>query len=351
MSVGPVSPTPRTDTVSVMDLTEMKLATRRQSGVIARRQVLAAGGTENDLRRMVRRRELQRVHPGVFVDHTGPLSWDQRAWAAVLACAPAALAGQSALRAHGLVRHGGGDHDAIEVVVAPDRRVLAPPGVQLTRSTFFDTQVQLHLSPPRQRLETAVIRVAAGAVALDSAVAVAADAVQAGRTTVTRLRAALPARRSGRSLTVLGEVLDDIAVGAYSALERRYLRDVELAHGLPTGARQRRARTGRAVHYRDVDYLGLQTIVELDGRLGHEWSSDRWADLERDLRNAVAGDLTLRAGWPQVLDPCRLAGIVGRILLVRGWPGDVRPCGRHCMTSTGVIQSPDAWNPPLNGSA
>ncbi|HET7072447.1 MAG TPA: hypothetical protein VFI40_16595, partial [Nocardioides sp.] len=40
------------------------------------------------------------------------------------------------------------------------------------------------------------------------------------------------------------------------------------AHGLPCGDRQRRVTAGRAVHYRDVDHLGLGTTVELDGRLG-----------------------------------------------------------------------------------
>ena len=51
---------------------------------------------------MLRRREWARVHPGVYVAHTGPLSWPQRAWSAVLLVAPAALSGSSALHAHGV---------------------------------------------------------------------------------------------------------------------------------------------------------------------------------------------------------------------------------------------------------
>jgi hypothetical protein len=283
-----------------MDLSAMNRTCRQQSGVISRRQALAVGATENDLRRMVRRRELSRVHPGVFVNHTGSLSWEQRAWAAVLTCAPAALAGASALRAHGLRRHGAEDLEAVELLVSADRRVVPPPGVRASRSIAFAAQVQLHLSPPRQRLENAVIQVAGRAAALDAAVALAADAVQSGRTTVSRLRRCVPARRPARSLAVLADILDDIESGAYSALERRYLRAVERAHGLPCGARQRRVRIGRDVHYRDVEYVGLRTLVELDGRIGHEWNADRWADLERDLASAAAGNLTLRAGWRQV---------------------------------------------------
>ena len=55
-----------------------------QCGVIARRHVLEAGGTDNDIQRLIRRRQWARVHEGVYVDHTGPLSPIQRDWAAVL---------------------------------------------------------------------------------------------------------------------------------------------------------------------------------------------------------------------------------------------------------------------------
>jgi hypothetical protein len=51
---------------------------RDQAGVIARRQALEAGLTDNDIRRRLRRREWVSVHPGVYVDHTGPLTWLQR---------------------------------------------------------------------------------------------------------------------------------------------------------------------------------------------------------------------------------------------------------------------------------
>lgn len=56
-----------------------------QHGVYSRRQLLAAGVTDNDIERMVRRRLFARVRPGIYVDHTGPLTQIQREWAAVLA--------------------------------------------------------------------------------------------------------------------------------------------------------------------------------------------------------------------------------------------------------------------------
>ena len=55
-----------------------------QSGVVSRRQLTGLGVEVHDLQRMLRRRELVRVHPGVFVDHTGSLTWLQRAWVGVL---------------------------------------------------------------------------------------------------------------------------------------------------------------------------------------------------------------------------------------------------------------------------
>lgn len=45
-----------------------------QDGVVARRQILAAGGTDGDITRLLRRRELTQVYRGVYVNHTGRLT-------------------------------------------------------------------------------------------------------------------------------------------------------------------------------------------------------------------------------------------------------------------------------------
>lgn len=317
-------------TLSNMDGAAIAKLLGQQSGVITRRQVLARGGGDTDIARLVRRREWARVHEGVFVDHTGPPSWEQHAWAAVLYAAPAALTGRSALRAHRLWT--AGDVSApIEVAIAEDRRVRPPAGVRIDRLVAFDGVAQLHRSPPVVRLEHALLSVAGRGRSEDEAVAVIADAVQSGRTTPARLAALLTELPRLRHRRLLLVVLDDVAAGAYSALERRYLRTVERPHGLPTGHRQRRVSRGRAVHFRDVDYVGLDTLVELDGRLGHEQTTDRWRDLERDVGNAVAGQLTVRAGWALVLDPCRLAAAVDQILRARGWADAARACGPKCL--------------------
>jgi len=303
---------------------------RQQEGVVSRRQLTELEVTDNDIERMVRRREWARVFPGVFVEHTGPLTWRQRAWAAVLCAWPAALANGSALHAHGLRGHAPTDHDPVVICVDRSRTVTPRPGVAVTYLTGAEAKSQLHLSPPRQRVEHAVLGEASGRRRQDSALGVVADACQQRRTTVPRLVQALRERPRLRHHRFLLEVLADIQAGTYSVLEHRYLVRVERRHGLPSGERQRRVGPGRTTAFRDVDYPETHTVVELDGRIGHEGAEDGWADLDRDLASATVGDLTLRAGWKQVLDECRLAAIVAQILVRRGWQGRPRPCGPGC---------------------
>ena len=77
---------------------ELDAVLRDQSGVVARRQAVSLGLGPADLARLVRRRELAGVNPGVYVDHTGPLTRHQRTWAAVLFCWPSALSHESGWR-------------------------------------------------------------------------------------------------------------------------------------------------------------------------------------------------------------------------------------------------------------
>ncbi|HET7388501.1 MAG TPA: hypothetical protein VFJ19_17745 [Nocardioidaceae bacterium] len=286
-----------------------------------RRQVLALGLDDEHLRRAVRRRELTRVCDGVLVNHTGALTWLQRAWAAVLFCWPAALSHDFVLRAHDLGSRGGGGRDPaqsppvavvepIHVAIDHARTVMAPPGVRVHRKRGWAALVHPVRQPPQLRLEEAVLDVAAHAPDDAGAIATLADACQSHRTTADRLAEALRARQRLPRRKLLLAVLDDVATGTYSLLEHRYLTRVERPHGLPTGKRQRRVRIGRTSAYRDVEYVRLRQVVELDGRLGHELQSDRWDDFDRDLASAEEGTATTRVGWRHVLDSCRLAAAV-----------------------------------------
>lgn len=300
----------------------------RQAGIISREQAVDAGMTDNDIRRLVRQRRWQRVHPGVYVDHTGPPTWLQRAWAAVLFCGPAALCHESARRAaDGPGRAGSDGGRIIHVAVDHRRTVRAPAGVRVHRVVDLDAQVTWHTSPPRQRLEHAVIALTAAAPRDIDAVARISEAVGARLTTADRLISALADTPRVRRRRFLAAVLADVGAGTCSALEHGYLTRVERTHGLPTAGRQVRE-SAKGVVYRDVEYADQALLVELDGRI-HARIDRHDGDLERDLAAALSGRATVRLGWGQVFDRgCATAEALALLLRARGWRGQARRCPR-----------------------
>ena len=301
----------------------------RQAGVISRRQLQEAGFAAHDIRRMVRRRELARVHQGVYVDHTGAPTWVQRAWAAVLFATPAAVALESAIRAVDGTGRAGTSSGPIHIAIDRKRTVVAPEGVRIHRLSDLERRVLWHASPPRVRLEHALLDVAAGAPSDYQAIATLADGIQSRRTTGPRLAAALAERRRIPRRGFLTAVVADLGAGTCSALEHGYLTKVERPHGLPEASRQARDAT-RGPIYRDVDYDPVPLLVELDGRLFHDNAVARDRDLERDLYATVDGHTTARVGWGQVFErPCLTAELIGALLIQRGWAGALRRC-RAC---------------------
>ncbi|MEP9362551.1 type IV toxin-antitoxin system AbiEi family antitoxin domain-containing protein [Nocardioides sp. CN2-186] len=301
---------------------------RSQDGVIARRQLLEHDIGLPAIARMVRRRELARVHPGVYAEHTGPLTWHQRAWAAVLFSWPAALTHESALRAAEGPGRRDRDEDVMHVAVDRERRLVQPPGVRIHRIAGFDDRVRWNLGPPRVRYEHAVLDVAGAAGSDLRAIAVLADACGSRRSTAQRLVATLADRpRQARRAWISG-VLDDVAAGTCSVLEQGYLSHVQRAHGLPAGRRQASHRHAGVLTLRDVDYAELGVVVELDGRLFHDSATRRDRDMDRDLDSTAAdGSLTIRLSWGQVFDrPCRTASRLALVLQGRGWLGSLAHC-------------------------
>ncbi|WP_151084196.1 hypothetical protein [Nocardioides cynanchi] len=305
----------------------------RQTGVISRGQVHAAGEAVWDIRRRLRSREWVRLLDGVYLDHTGEPTWLQRSWAGVLFLRPAALAGSSAVRAAlGPGWRGYDDRGPIEIAVARDRRVNAPAGYRVRRTTDFDRRVLWSAGPPRVRLEEAAVDVAARQTGEFEAIAVLADICHSRRTTAARVRDAWAGRTRLRRRAWLGAILDDIAEGTCSVLEHGYLTRIERAHGLPRGRRQAPQVAGRGPEFRDVVYLRQKMIVELDGRLFHDTARARDVDLDRDLdAAALVGGLTVRLGWGQVFErPCRTTRRLVALLRGRGWEGAPVPCGPTC---------------------
>lgn len=303
-----------------------------QWGVIARRQIEQLGGVKADVDRMIRRRELVRLLPGVYLDHTGTPSWVQRAWAGVLSCWPAALSHESAVRAAagpGWRRHR--DDGPIHLAIPAGRKRLPPAGYVVHRMRDLPGRVQVNPGPPRVRLEEAVLDLAADAPTEFEVVGILADICQSRRTTAQRLLDRLAARKRLTGRDWIASVLADVGGGTCSVLEYRYLSAVERPHGLPRAQRQR-ADPGVATRcYRDVEYEDYALVVELDGRLFHDSAGQRDRDFDRDLDAAADGRDSVRLSWGQVVDrPCRTAQRVGALLQRRGWGGTVLRCGPGC---------------------
>ncbi len=272
---------------------------------------------------MLRRRELVRVHRGVFVDHTGPLSWHQRAWAAALHAAPAALFLQSAEEPP--------PQTPIHLAIDATRRVERVEGIRVHRVRHLDPMVQWHLGPPRVRVEDNTLELASRAHDELEVIRVLTTAVGSRRTTAKRLRATLTKRTRIHRRALIAAVLDDLEHGACSVLEQGYLTKVERAHDLPTATRQRRRTGVGGAEYRDVEYEEFGLDVELDGRAGHAAWDAQGRDADRDLDDQAEGRESVRLRWAQVYGtPCRTAERLGRILVRRGWCGRPTACGPGC---------------------
>lgn len=303
-----------------------------QGGVISRPQVLAAGLTAHDLARLVRRRDLTPVHRGVYLAHTGEPTFIERCWAGVLLMWPAALAGETAMRA----TEGPGSRrpdQPIQLAVHLDRRVKPPSGLNIVRTHRLTEQVLWNLGPPRLRYEEAAVDVAAAATSDFRALDALSRAIQSRRTTAQLMLASARRRTRLSRRDWIESVLADVSAGVCSVLEHGYLHRVERAHGLGDPRRQTVDRLGAGSVYRDVLYpCGL--IVELDGRLFHDTTSQRDRDFDRDLDAAADGASTVRLSYGQVFDrSCWTAARLARVLRRHGWAGRPRSCGAGCLVA------------------
>ncbi|MEI7054772.1 hypothetical protein WBG06_03045 [Nocardioides sp. CCNWLW239] len=297
-----------------------------QDGVASHAQLTAGGMTKADIERRLRRKELRRVHPRVYVDHAGPMTWRQRAWAAVLYAEPAYLCWTSVEEPRRR-----DDGAPIHVAVDHSRRIRPQDGIVIHRMKGLE-QRAYGGSPPRLTAEDNALAMAHEAVTDIDAIARLAEAAGRSYVTADSLRAALDRYPSVRRRALLAGLIDDLEAGTHSVLEHGYLTRVERAHGLPVGARQA-PRSGPAGNqFRDVEYVAYRLVVELDGAVGHESWRDQSRDADRALDDlASAGVLTARLRFHQVFDtPCHTATRIARILRRNGWNGTMKACGEAC---------------------
>lgn len=288
-----------------------------QHGVITTAQTQAFGVTRKVIQRLLDEHVLWPVARGLY--SCGPVpTWGGLAWGGVLLGREGAVLGaESAGYLHGLCPQ----PDTIDVLVPRRVRNRGPWRFRETRAEGIGT-------PPRTRIEDTALTLCSAA-APDDALAILASAVSSRRTTPERILARASSLPNLHHRALLVEILSDVAAGSHSALEARYRRDVELAHGLPSAVRQQSVSPGTRS---DVLYDEWLIIVELDGQLGHT-GEGRFRDFQRDNRHTLRGWITLRIGWRDVVtDPCGLAQQLETVLRRRGWLGSLRRCSK-CPTS------------------
>lgn len=170
---------------------------------------------------------------------------------------------------------------------------------------------------------------------VDEAVGLLADAVSRRKATVAELADELHRRYRHRHRAILRIALGAVDAGAQTLLEVKFRERVLLQHGLPEMTMQVGDQIDGWSIRRDFEHEATSTIIEVDGRLGHEGAGRR-ADYRRDRRAASRGAVTLRADWVDIeIDPCGLAADVVGTLRSRGWVGDASPCSPTCAVAKG----------------
>jgi len=284
-----------------------------------------AGLSSRQMENLVRVGRWQRVYYGVYASFTGEPARGAVLWAAVLRAGPQAiLSHETAAELSGLVDK---RSKLLHVTIPESQRVRPTAGFVIHRSSRI-LEIRDPDLPPRTLIEETMLDLAQDAASFDDVVSLLARAFQRRLTLPGLLRQSVDLRTRLRWRAEILQAVEDVASGAHSALEYRYLRDVERAHGLPVAERQARAVQNGRVIYRDVLYRQFGVAVELDGRASHP-AEQRARDNRRDNVSASEGVLTLRYGWPDVTErPCETAAEVAAVLGQRGWPGPWRRCRR-----------------------
>jgi hypothetical protein len=302
---------------------EIDRIVRKQQGVVTRAQALEAGMTPSAIRHRLVSGRWQRLHAGIYLTHTGQVTWTVRASAALLHAGSGAVLGLDAAAYQ--LRIQARQPPVIQVFVPASRRVVAVEGVRVRRLRNLSERSVDGLRTTSVA-QTVIDLTAEPGRSADDVVALVARVCQSGRVTPGGLLTELGSRRSHPHRELLQAALWDVDSGVESVAEFRFLRNVARRHGLPSPRSQTPTGDGGR---RDFEFE-RGVIVEIDGARWHQGAQFR-TDRKRDRQVARDGGVTLRAAWVDVaLEPCELAVDIAMVLRRRGWQGRPVPCSPDC---------------------
>jgi very-short-patch-repair endonuclease len=307
-----------------------------QEGIVRRGQLIDAGMTPSAVRRRLASGTWRRLGEGVYATFTGKSTREAKLWTAVLLAGPGALLShETAAELHGFAKKMAPKiHVSVPVTRNP-ARTFAMRGVVIhRRRAIRPDDIQAPWILPRTSVESTAIDLVTEARTFDDAYAWICRATADRLTVPVLLREEMAGRVRVRWRNWLTEALADAESGINSALELRYVRDVERAHGLPAAQRQARQDVKARVIYLDNLYVGYRLCVELDGAAYHP-SEERQKDADRDNANIAATNTrTMRFGWVWATEKrCQAAQLVADALHNNGWEGMPRRCKRSCVVT------------------
>jgi hypothetical protein len=298
------------------------LLARAQDEVLTRQQALRTL-SPTALRHKLASGRWQRIYRGVYLTRPGPITVNQRQWAAVLALGgdrqppSACLGGVGALRVWGLslVRS-----SAIDVVLLDRGSERALRGVAIHHATV-PTQVERGWQrPPTTLPGRSLVDAVAWARSDREAQLIIAASFQQRIVRLADVQRAADERRTAKRRSLLLAVAEDCAGGSHSIGELDLLALCRRA-GLPTPTRQaaRRDRHGR-IRFLDVLFEPWKVAVEIDG-VHHLDVVQAWADAQRANDLELAGYVVLRFPAHAVrTEPERVIADIRAALTKAGWP-------------------------------
>ena len=233
-----------------------------QHGVLSRTQALTLV-TRHQLYRLVSSGRWARPARGVFINHTGPLTAEQRDWVALLAAPPGSvLGGLTALAHDGFSSF----KPSRPAVVAPmSSAPVAYDDLDLHWSMYLDER-DIHplRTPPRTRPARSVIDAASWERHGRRAREIVLSAAQKGVVAPRTLREALTRRGACRHRALIVESYLDAAGGIQSLPERSF-DEIRREAGLPRPERQAAVRRTDGRYYLDVWWKAFNLAVEVHG--------------------------------------------------------------------------------------